>query len=156
MSVPASAPLEFDAGLQPFPFHMFVDLVSATVAVAGELDRQNAPHVLDGLTALTSTGHRRWTVDTSAVSFCDAAGLRVLVTGHHLARRHGCELVIDRPSRCVHRLMGLVGLDRVLAVRSDEPRPAPAAGGQRPLPSAGPLRSARRIRALPVVGPPEA
>ena len=156
MAPPGSAPVELTPDLHPFAFHVSVDLGSAVVAVAGELDRQNAPHVLDGLAALTSTEHRRWTVDATDVSFCDAAGLRALVTGHHLARRHGCELVVARPSRCVHRLIELVGLHRVLTVRTDLPCPPPAAGGQRPLPSGGPLRSARRVQFLPVPEEPEA
>ncbi|RBY90368.1 anti-sigma-factor [Blastococcus sp. TBT05-19] len=154
MALPATPPVDLDHEFQPVPFHVSVDVVGATVAVAGELDRPNGHHVLDGLAALVSGGCRQWTVDMTAVSFCDAAGLRVLLTGHHLARRHGCELVLERPSRCVHRLLLLTGLDRVLDVRPGGPVPAPAAGGQRPLPSAGPLRSARRIRAVPGTGRP--
>ncbi|MCA0145225.1 STAS domain-containing protein [Blastococcus sp. LR1] len=149
MAPSAGASAQREPDLQPTPFHVSVDLRNGCVAVAGELDRQNAPHVLDGLVALTSTAHRRWSVDTSAVTFCDAAGLRLLVTGHNLARRHGCELVLDRPSPCVHRLMTLVGLDRVLSVRTDGPAPGPAAGGQRLFPSAGPLRTVRRVGSLP-------
>ncbi|WP_166509450.1 STAS domain-containing protein [Blastococcus sp. TF02-8] len=133
---------------------MSVDLVAATVTVAGELDQQTAHHVLDGLSALTATGHRLWAIDVGAVTFCDAAGLRLLLTGHHLARRHGSALVLDRPSRCVHRLIRLVGLDTVLTVRTDQPVPPPAAGGRRPLPHGGALRSPRRIQAVPAPSGP--
>jgi anti-anti-sigma factor len=149
MAPSAGASGAHEPDLQPTPFHVSVDLGNGCVTVAGELDRQNAPHVLDGLAALTSTAHRRWTVDASAVTFCDAAGLRLLVTGHNLARRNGCELVLDRPSPCVHRLMTLVGLHLVLDVRTDGPAPSPAAGGQRLFPSAGLLRPVRRFGSLP-------
>ena len=144
-----SRALEPDAESQPLPFNVSVDLVAGSVAVSGELDRQNARYVLDGLALLAPTQHTRWSIETGQVTFCDAAGLRVLVSGHHLARRHGSRLVVDRPSRCVLRLLLLVGLEGVLTVETDLPRPSPAAGGQRPLPSSGPLRSARRIQPMP-------
>ncbi|TFV47459.1 STAS domain-containing protein [Blastococcus sp. TF02A-35] len=149
MAVPANPPVELPDGRRPVTFLVSVDLGTATVTVTGELDQTTAHHVLDGLAALTGTGHRRWSVDMGQVTFCDAAGLRSLVTGHHLARRHGSALVLERPSPCVHRLMVLVGLDRVLTMSTDRPCPPPAAGGQRPLPAAGPLRSARRVQSLP-------
>ncbi|MGY1915354.1 STAS domain-containing protein [Blastococcus sp. SYSU DS0973] len=134
---------------EPIPFHVCVDLVDATVTVAGELDRENAHHVVDGLAALTGTRHRRWAIDAADVIFCDAAGLRILVTAHHLARRHGCALVLERPSPCLHRLILLVGLDRMLELHPTGAAAPPAAGGHRPLPSAGPLRAGHPIRTVP-------
>ena len=131
------------------PFHVCVDLVGATVTVSGELDRENAHHVLDGLTALAGTGHHRWALDAAGVVFCDAAGLRALVTAHHLARRHGCALVVERPSPSLHRLLLLVGLDQLLELRPATAAAPPAAGGHRPLPSAGPLRAGYPIRSVP-------
>lgn len=131
------------------PFHVRVDLVGATVTVSGELDRENAHHVLDGLAALADTGHHRWALDAAQVVFCDAAGLRALVTAHHLARRHGCVLVLERPSPTLHRLLLLVGLDQMLDLRPATAAAPPAAGGHRPLPSAGPLRAGYPVRSVP-------
>lgn len=133
----------------PIPFHVCVDLVGATATVSGELDRENAHHLLDGLTALVGTGHPRWTLDAAQVVFCDAAGLRALVTAHHLARRHGCALVLERPSPGLHRLLLLVGLDQMLDLRPAGAAAPPAAGGHRPLPSVGPLRAGYPIRSVP-------
>ncbi|SEK67168.1 anti-anti-sigma factor [Blastococcus sp. DSM 46786] len=133
----------------PVPFRMDVDLVDATVAVAGELDREHAHLLLDGLAALVAGAHRRWSVDAAEVVFCDAAGLRVLVTAHHLARRHGSALVLERPSPCLHRLILLVGLQQMLDVRPAGPAPNPAADGRRPLPHSGPLRVGHPVRAVP-------
>ena len=141
----AIPPLDAD----PIPFHVCVDLVGGTVAVSGELDRESASRVLEGLSALAGTGHQRWALDAAQVVFCDAAGLRALVTAHHLARRHGSTLVLERPSPCLHRLLLLVGLDQMLELRPAGPAAPPAAGGHRPLPSAGPLRAGYPIRAVP-------
>ncbi|MGY2085743.1 STAS domain-containing protein [Blastococcus sp. SYSU DS0539] len=146
---PDARPSEPSLEADPIPFHLCVDLVGGTVTVSGELDRENAHHVLDGLLALAGTGHRRWAVDAARVVFCDAAGLRALVTAHHLAHRHGAALVLHRPSPCLHRLVLLVGLDQLLDLRPAGNAAPPAAGGHRPLPSAGPLRAGYPIRTVP-------
>jgi anti-anti-sigma factor len=137
------------SALEAVPFAVSVDLGAAAVVVVGEFDQEHAHHVVDGLFALAGTGHRRWTIDSEGVTFCDAAGLRALVTGHHLARRHGCQLVLRRPSPSLHRLVLLVGLDELLDVQPVHPAAPPAAGGHRPLPSAGPLRAAHRMGRVP-------
>ncbi|MCF6507420.1 STAS domain-containing protein [Blastococcus sp. MG754426] len=140
---------EVPLDLAPVPFRLDVDLVGATVAVAGELDREHVHLLLDGLAALADGVHRPWSVDAAEVVFCDAAGLRALVTAHHLARRHGCTLVVERPSPCLHRLILLVGLDQMLHLRPAGPAPGPAAAGRRPLPHTGPLRVGHPVRAVP-------
>ncbi|MDK3257670.1 STAS domain-containing protein [Blastococcus capsensis] len=95
------------------PFLVSVDLRSAQVRVAGELDQEHAHHVLDALAALSGTDHAVWTLEARQVTFCDAAGLRSLVTAHRLARGHGRDLSV-LPSPCMHRLVLLVGLDELL------------------------------------------
>lgn len=94
-------------------FRASVDLRSARVSVAGELDREHAHHVVDALTALAGTDHATWTLDARRVTFCDAEGLRSLVTAQRLARGRGRELSV-LPSPCMHRLVLLVGLDQLL------------------------------------------
>lgn len=133
----------------PAPFRISVDPEHARLVVSGEFDREHAHHVLDALRALAGTGHRRWAIDTAQVVFCDAAGLRALVTAHHLARRHGCDLVVERPSPCLHRLVLLVGLDQVLDIRAVGAAAPPAAGGHRLQPSTGPLRAGHPVRTVP-------
>ncbi|MGY1835782.1 STAS domain-containing protein [Blastococcus sp. SYSU DS0510] len=138
-----------DAVADAAPFGVVVDLAGGTVALAGEFVREHSHHLVEALAALVGTEHRRWTVDTRQVTLCDAAGLRALVTAHHLARRQGCALVLDRPSPVLHRLLVLVGLDELLEVHADRAAPPPAVGGGRPLPSAGPLRAAQRATTVP-------
>ena len=97
------------------PFAVSVDVPSAQVSVAGELDREHAHRVLDALTALSGTDSAIWTLEARQVTFCDAEGLRALVTAHRLARRHGRMLSV-LPSPCMHRLVLLVGLEQLLCI----------------------------------------
>lgn len=91
-----------------------VDSWVGLVLVAGELDREHSPELLAALSTLAETHHRTWLVDTAGVTFCDAGGLRALVAAERLAADHGCQLTVIRSSQCVHRLVTLVGLTRLL------------------------------------------
>ena len=91
-----------------------VDSWFGLVLLTGELDREHSPKFLAALSTLAETHHRSWLVDTAGVNFCDAGGLRALAAAERLAADHGCQLTIIRSSRCVHRLITLVGLTRLL------------------------------------------
>ncbi|WP_456600360.1 STAS domain-containing protein [Blastococcus sp. SYSU DS0616] len=103
------------------PFLLSVDPSAARVTVHGELDREHAHLVLDALATLSVADGTRWTLDAGGVTFCDAEGLRVLLSAHCLARGRGAQLEV-LPSPCVHRLVILVGLDQLL----ETPPPPPA------------------------------
>lgn len=106
-------------------FHVSADVPSGRVHVAGELDREHAHHVLDALGALAASDVPSWTLEARRVTFCDAEGLRVLVAASRMARGHGRRLSV-LPSPCMHRLVLLVGLHRLVDV---PPGPdAPVAG----------------------------
>ena len=94
------------------PLLLSIDLRTGRVTVAGELDRAVAHRLGDALGALALTGHRTWTVDAAAITFCDAEGLRVLAQARSVAQSRGRVLVLDRPSRFLVRMLGLVGMDR--------------------------------------------
>jgi anti-sigma B factor antagonist len=96
-----------------------IDWLSGAVVLRGELDRNTVHHLDDALTALAVTDHDCWVLDTAEVTWCDAGGLRALASAHALAEQHGGELRLVRPSRCVERLVTLIGLDRLIA--SSEP-----------------------------------
>lgn len=100
-------------GLDPYPptLSVAVDLVAGRITLAGELDRENAHHLVDAVEALHGTRHLRWELDAAGVTFCDAGGVRSLIAAQVLAARAGRRLLLVRPSRCVDRLVGLVGLD---------------------------------------------
>jgi anti-anti-sigma factor len=98
-----------------------IDWVHGTVELRGELDRQSAHHLADALSALTTTAHACWELDTSGVTWCDAGGLRALAAAHAFAVASGRSLRLVRTSRCVQRLVTLSGLDQLIA---DSVRPA--------------------------------
>ena len=91
-----------------------VDSWLGLVLLAGELDREHSPELLAALSTLADTHHRTWQVDSAGITFCDAGGLRALAAVERLAADHGCQLTIIRSSQCVHRLVTLVGLTRLL------------------------------------------
>jgi anti-anti-sigma regulatory factor len=85
-----------------------------SAVVAGELDRRHRELFLDGLGLLVATTHDVWRLDLADVVLCDGAGLRGLVEGHALARRHGRRLAVVRCSACVHRDLAGAGLAPLL------------------------------------------
>ena len=94
------------------PLLLITDLRAGRIAVTGELDRGSAHHLLDALETLTLSDQRTWTVDAAGITFCDAEGLRVLAQARSVAQSRGRVLVLDRPSRFLLRMLGLVGMDR--------------------------------------------
>ena len=104
-------------GLTPVPpLAVSVDLSSAKVRVAGELDRESAHHLVEAVAMLTTRHSRNWRLDAGDVTFCDAGGLRALSDAHSMAAEHGRTLDVVRSSRPVDRLVELLGHDRVFPV----------------------------------------
>ena len=98
------------------PLAVSVDLSSAKVRVAGELDRESAHHLVEAVAMLTTRHSRNWRLDAGDVTFCDAGGLRALSDAHTMATEHGRRLDVVRSSRPVDRLVELLGRDRVVPV----------------------------------------
>jgi len=96
------------------PLLLSIDLQTGRITVAGELDRAVAHRLADALDALTLTGHRAWAVDATAVTFCDAEGLRVLAAGSLLAEGRGCTLQVVGAAPFTARLLRLVGMGALL------------------------------------------
>jgi anti-anti-sigma factor len=104
-------------GVTPVPpLAVSVDLSSAKVRVAGELDRESAHHLVEAVAMLTTRHSRNWRLDAGDVTFCDAGGLRALSDAHTMATEHGRRLDVVRSSRPVDRLVELLGHDRVFPV----------------------------------------
>jgi anti-sigma B factor antagonist len=90
-----------------------VDLASARVRVAGELDRDSAHHLLDAVGVLAAGASRHWQLDAGDVTFCDVGGMRALSSAHSLAAAHGRDLHLVRSCRPVDRMVELLGPERV-------------------------------------------
>jgi anti-anti-sigma factor len=101
-----------------------VDLVSATITVVGELDRDGVHLFEDAVATVGATLHRMWVLDAAGITFCDAGGLRALAAAAGTARRRSGGLTVTGAGRSLRRLLTLVGLADLLA---DGPGPqAPA------------------------------
>jgi anti-anti-sigma regulatory factor len=90
-----------------------IDLQAGRLTLTGELERDNAHHLLDLLDALAPSGQHTWTVDVAGITFCDVEGLRVLARAEALARSRGRALALRRPRPFLRLLVGLVGVHSV-------------------------------------------
>ena len=83
-------------------------VASATVRLAGEIDVTSVDAVRRTVADL-ETGTRRILLDLNRVTFCDAAGARVLIEVHRQASEAGADLIARYPQRSVHRVLELTG-----------------------------------------------
>ena len=81
---------------------------SATVRLRGELDIASAGAARRALEQL-DTGIQQIVLDLSHITFCDAAGVRFLLTAQKQARTRGRELIVRHPSRPVRRILTITG-----------------------------------------------
>jgi anti-anti-sigma factor len=89
------------------------------LVVAGELDATNAA---DLHAAIEHAHHDSPTVivDLARLTFCDHAGLEVLLTQHATLRADQGELILRNPSRVVTRLLHLSPPERRLTIQPAE------------------------------------
>ena len=92
------------------------DQERVVVRVVGELDFAVAAHVAETLDELLEGGSSRVVVDLKGLDFMDSAGVHMLVSAHHAARRRGCALSLIRGSRNVDRVFRLTRTDSLFAV----------------------------------------
>ncbi len=110
-------PTHTEAGLSILrrPAHTIVKL-------SGDLDIATTPALRERLTALLRPGMGLLILDLSDVSFCDAAGLAVLVGTQRRATPLGITLRLAAPRPQMTKILRITGLDRALTIH-----PTPAA-----------------------------
>lgn len=103
-----------------FPLGRADQSAPTTVRLSGEIDIFTSPalrsRLLDSLRCSTSL----LVLDLSAVSFCDAAGLAVMVGIQRRARLMGITLVLAAPRPSMSRVLRMTGLDRSLPIVNPE------------------------------------
>lgn len=97
------------------PMDATVAATGNDIRVSGEIDAHSVSVVDAALADADPT--TTIVLDLSGVTFIDSSGLRALVAAHKRAQAGGGELVVAGPSEPVLRLLGLTGLDQVLAIR---------------------------------------
>jgi anti-sigma B factor antagonist len=105
---------------EPIPAEIRLSVQShgrrSRIRVTGALDLATATHLRTAIEQVSRAG-QVVSVDLRTTTFCDCAGLNVLVAGQCRLRAIGGALVITRPSVAVARLLTLTGLDRHFDVR---------------------------------------
>ena len=82
--------------------------------VTGEVDSTTAPHVQNRLERLLDAGARELTVDLTAVTFLDSAGLCALASMHRRAAADDVRVRVLAATRAVIRPMQITGLWQLL------------------------------------------
>ncbi len=112
---------------EPIPADLRLSVQShgrhSRIRVTGALDLATAPHLRTAIEQVSRAG-QIVSVDLRTTTFCDCAGVNLLVTEQGRLRAMGGTLVITRPSVPVGRLLALTGLDRHFDVRPAGPTTA--------------------------------
>ena len=85
-----------------------------TVTISGDIDVATCDAMQVALEAGLGTGPVHLAADLSGVTFMDASGIGVLLAVRWLAIQAGGSLTLRAPSRAVTRLVGILGLGKVL------------------------------------------
>ncbi|MER6003998.1 STAS domain-containing protein [Nonomuraea angiospora] len=97
-----------------FPLGRADPSASTTVRLTGEVDIFTSPALRSRLLGALKYSTSLLILDLSAVSFCDAAGLAVLVGVQRRARSMGITLALAAPRPFMSKLLHIAGLDRSL------------------------------------------
>ncbi|MEU9920193.1 STAS domain-containing protein [Streptomyces griseoluteus] len=128
------------------------------VTVRGELDLVSGDQIRPRLVEALTASSNRLELDLSGLSFCDCAGLNVLLELRHRALRQGKAVTIQAVSPVVDRLLDLTGAQELFSPERSwctEPASFGAASPPSPKPGASPSVKVQRGRHLSVrVGEP--
>ncbi|MEV6758549.1 STAS domain-containing protein [Streptomyces sp. NPDC051214] len=97
----------------PFTSHAVVDSGHARVTLAGELDFDTAPCVLEAVDSCLAERPTGFCLDLTGISFCDCAGLNSLLTARLSVLQAGVELLVIGVGVQLERLLALIGADGI-------------------------------------------
>jgi len=103
----------------PFALSLSHDDDVAVVAVQGTVDLYTARELRDTLHDALSRADGRLVLDLSATTFFDSSGLAALIAAHRRAQAMGGHLVVVNVDAEIARLLGVTGLDQLLALAED-------------------------------------
>ncbi|MCX5152137.1 MULTISPECIES: STAS domain-containing protein [unclassified Streptomyces] len=87
-----------------------------TASLDGELDVHTSAQIGPRLTRLAESWGPELTLDLSGLTFCDSAGVDLLLRIHHQCAARGIRLTLAGVPRLVAGPMRLLGADRVLVL----------------------------------------
>jgi anti-sigma B factor antagonist len=91
----------------------------AIVTMPDEIDMTNSGDLDARLAAVMAQSPEAVTIDMTATTFCDSAGVSVLARAHQLANASGGELRIALGHSPVARILQLIGLDQIVPIYPD-------------------------------------
>ncbi len=98
-----------------------VDSAYATVVVQGEVDVSNADILRNAINdALKYDGIQSVEIDLADVPYIDSTGIGVLVGAAHKAHDTGISFAVMDAQDNVVRILGMLGVDEVIDVRSSD------------------------------------
>ncbi|MFI9392668.1 STAS domain-containing protein [Streptomyces bauhiniae] len=100
----------------------------ATIWLEGEIDLSTVPSVRAALATCHTYGIRDIDVDLTAVTFCDASSLNVLLAAARRSAAAGGRLRLHHPAPAVRLLLDLTGTGFLLAEDRPPVEPAPGEG----------------------------
>ncbi|MGW6318886.1 STAS domain-containing protein [Streptomyces sp. NPDC055099] len=123
----------------PFTSHAVVHSGRARVTLAGELDFDTAPCVLEAVDACLAKQPTSFCLDLTGISFCDCAGLNSLLTARLSVLQSGVDLLVAGVGIQLERLLALIGADDIFtegdtftdAEAESDPRPSDTAATHR-------------------------
>ena len=114
---PAQVPAEGPAQVPAEASLSVLSRPGLTIArLEGDLDIATAPPLREHLLSVLSRGVRLLIIDLSGVSFCDAAGLAVLIGTQRHARARGIIVRLAAPRPQLAKLLRITGLDRSFTI----------------------------------------
>jgi anti-sigma B factor antagonist len=94
---------------------VWIDRV-AVMTLPAEVDISNAEQVRQDLLSAVAQGATRVIADMTATTFCDSAGVTVLVRVVRQAAAHGSGLRLAASAPTVTRVLALTGVDQLVGV----------------------------------------
>jgi anti-anti-sigma factor len=94
--------------------HRILPTGEAVASIGGELDIATADRAVSYLTQVIDRHHGPVIVDLTALRFCDARGLSVLLQMARYAEQRGHKFTVTSPSPSLVKLLRLTELDRKL------------------------------------------
>jgi anti-anti-sigma regulatory factor len=91
-------------------FLLSVDIAAGRIAIHGDFDRQRVQRFLDAVRLLAYSPSPSWSIDVSAVTFCDAGGLRALLAAQRCAEQRGKDFRVTRAGPWMRHLLPIIGV----------------------------------------------
>ncbi|MFC4591520.1 STAS domain-containing protein [Sphaerisporangium corydalis] len=126
--------------MTPLVIRAVHDRGCSVLSVAGELDALSRPQLERALDRLRAEGHQRVILDVAELSFCDSAGLRLMLLNSHRCFEAGGWFGLRGIHRPVSRLVDLLGVRTQVVtdapftyvLAAERERISPCSAGERP------------------------